>query len=355
MSPEQCRDSSDVDLRSDIYSFAIIVHEMLAGVPPFASQSAAEMLVLQITADPPPLRQYLPELPEYVEQTVMRALAKDREMRFGSVDYFVGALHGTYPALTAPGSSTSPVGPPDRAPGRSLYSTQGFGYQKTPPPVLLGNFGSRRNLTPVPVPVPSQTITTLSHATGETTLPSQAFASESELEAIKPRRWPLVLGACAVAAAAALFFAFRASGPSAAGPVPQAPAVSAKQAPAVPAVAEPVTVRLQIRSSPAGASVLDAKDGTVLGVTPLEKSYPQGSGTLGLLLRLQGYKDKTVAVGLEGNSATSVDLERVEISAAEGGQKPAPPTTGPRKQGGVRKPPKTTRTTQNKEDEWRVH
>jgi len=37
MSPEQCRDSSDVDLRTDIYSLAIMVYEMLSGVPPFVS------------------------------------------------------------------------------------------------------------------------------------------------------------------------------------------------------------------------------------------------------------------------------------------------------------------------------
>ena len=78
MSPEQCRDSSDVDLRTDVYSLAIIVYEMLAGVPPFASKSATDMLVMQITADPPPLRQHVPDVPDYVEQSVMRALAKER-------------------------------------------------------------------------------------------------------------------------------------------------------------------------------------------------------------------------------------------------------------------------------------
>jgi serine/threonine protein kinase len=353
MSPEQCRDSSDVDLRSDIYSFAIIVYEMLAGVPPFVSQSATEMLVMQITADPPPLRQHVPDLPEFVEQTVMRALAKDREKRFATVDYFVGALLGTYPALTAQGNANAPVWTQAGLPNQSLYSRQGYGYQKTPPPVLLGTLGSRSNITPAPVPARSQTISTLSQAMGEAGSPSPDLSTDSEMEALKPKRWPLLVGVGAVAAAAALFFALRSAGPPAAGPAPGPPPVAAKPA---PPVAEAPSVRLQIRSSPAGATVSDEKAGTVLGVTPLGKSYPQGNGTLGLVLRLQGYKDKTVAVGLEGNSATSVDLERAEPAAAGPAQKPVEPAGGTKKPGGFRKPPKTTQNKEQiKEDEWRVH
>jgi len=354
MSPEQCRDSSDVDLRSDIYSFAIIVYEMLAGVPPFVSQSATEMLVMQITADPPPLRQYLAELPEYVEQTVMRALAKDRELRFSSVDYFVGALQGNYPALTAQGSAPTSVAPLNRPPGQSLYSTQGFGYQKTPPPMLIGSNPSRVGITPAPAPVPSQTITTLSHATGEAAFQEREPAtSDAELETIKPRRWPLVLGLFGLAAAAGLFFVLRPGGHAVGTAAPPPPPPVAKQPPPAP---EPVMVRLQLRSSPAGATVSDEKDGSVLGVTPLEKSYPQGKGTLGLVMRLQGYKDKSVAVGLDGDSDTAVDLEKVESRATHGARKHEGRSTASRKSAVQSKPPKAT---QNKDqyrgDEWRVH
>jgi hypothetical protein len=173
------------------------------------------------------------------------------------------------------------------------------------------------------------------------------------MAAIRPKRWPLLVGVGAVAAAAALFFALRTGGSPTAGPAPAPPPVAAKPA---PPVAEAPSVRLQIRSSPAGATVSDEKAGTVLGVTPLEKSYPQGNSTLALVLRLQGHKDKTVAVGLEGNSATSVDLERAEPAAAGPAQKPVEPAGGTKKPGGIRKLPKTTQNKEQiKEDEWRVH
>jgi serine/threonine protein kinase len=347
MSPEQCRDSSDVDLRSDIYSFAIIVYEMLAGVAPFVSTSATEMLVLQITAEPPPLRQYLPDVPEFVEQSVMRALAKDREKRYATVDYFVGALQGTYPALTVQGNAGATMSLLDRPAGQSLYSTQGFGYQKTPPPVLVGGYASRVGITPPPGSLRNQTISTLSQAKGETVSHDPDSSTDAEFEAMKPKRWPLVLGVLGLAGAAALFFVLRPFGGTLSATSPSAqPPVAASKTPPVP---EPVSIRLKIRSTPAGATVFNAQDGTVLGMTPLDKPHAQGSGKLDVILRLHGWKDKSVAIGLEASSATAVDLERLETAVAP---KPTETATSPRKAGTSRK---TVQTTKNKEDEWLVH
>jgi len=353
MSPEQCRDSSDVDLRTDIYSLAIMVYEMLAGVPPFASKSATEMLVLQITADPPPLRQHVPDLPDYVEQAVMRALAKDRELRYGSVDYFVGALHGTYPALTAQGSADSSAVGLDGPLGRSIYTSSGFGYQRTPAPVMVGNFASRVGLTPGPVPVPSPTITTLSHARGEASPAPLPSESDVGLEDVKTKRWPLLLVLGVAAAAAALFFVFGPTGPVGSTRATSPATQKAPLPPSAPGEAIP-TVLVRIQSAPAGANVLDEKDQSVVGMTPLQKSYPQAKGTTGLILRLAGYKDHSIAVGLDENSSTTVELERAEAAPATAATKPAAMHTQARKPGGnvARKPPKPQH---DEEDEWRVH
>jgi hypothetical protein len=324
-------------------------------VPPFASKSATEMLVMQITAEPPRLRQHVPDVPEYVEQSVMRALAKDREARFANVDYFVGALHGTYPALTAQGNAPASVAGLDGPPSGLLYSTHGFGYQRTPAPIPVGSFASRVGLTPgpvpvpvpVPVPAPSPTITTLSHATGEASPPPLPSESELDLEAVKPRRWPLGVVLGAAGAAAALFFVFRPASLS----TPAGPAV-AQKSPAVQSAPSEAMVRVRVQSSPAGASVLDERDGSALGMTPLQKSYPQAKGSVGMTLRLPGYKDKSIVVALDGNSSTTVELERMEAVPAEAAAKPAVTRTEPRKSGGAHKPPKPQH---DEEDEWRVH
>jgi hypothetical protein len=230
--------------------------------------------------------------------------------------------------------------PGDRPPGQSLYSAQGFGYQRTPTPVLLPGFGSRMGITPAPAPLPNQTITTLSHARGEAVSPSPELSSDAELAAIRPKRWPLVLGLVGVATVAtALFFAFRPG--RAPGPAP----VAVKPAPA------PASIRLEIRSTPMGATVFNTGDGTVLGMTPLDRAYPQGQGTMNVLLRLHGYKDRTVSVRLDGSSATGVDLERIEVAAPVPAPKPTVTPASPKKPG-ARKPPQTK---QNREEEWLVH
>ena len=108
MSPEQCKDSADVDLRSDIYSFAIIMYEMLAGRPPYLSESGTEMLLMHLTGTPPPLRQLVADVPAHVEAAIMRGLARARADRFDSMTSFLGALRGDVSAHTGILSGSSP-------------------------------------------------------------------------------------------------------------------------------------------------------------------------------------------------------------------------------------------------------
>jgi serine/threonine protein kinase len=108
MSPEQCKDSADVDLRSDIYSFGIIVYEMLAGRTPYLAASGTEMLIMHLTATPGPLRELVADVPAHVETAVKRALARAREDRFESIADFMGALRGDVGVATL--SLPSPSG-----------------------------------------------------------------------------------------------------------------------------------------------------------------------------------------------------------------------------------------------------
>jgi len=107
MSPEQCKDSADVDLRSDIYSFATIIYEALAGRTPHVAASGTEMLIMHLTEMPPPLRELVPDVPAHVEAAIMRGLARARADRFDSMASFVGALRADADpdALTRPSSS----------------------------------------------------------------------------------------------------------------------------------------------------------------------------------------------------------------------------------------------------------
>jgi serine/threonine-protein kinase len=92
MSPEQGRGSRHVDGRSDVYSLACVLYEMLAGVPPFAGRSP-QVILARHAADPvPPVRTVCPEVPAGVEHALVRALAKDPADRWPSAAAFRDAL-----------------------------------------------------------------------------------------------------------------------------------------------------------------------------------------------------------------------------------------------------------------------
>jgi serine/threonine protein kinase len=94
-SPEQA-DRRPTDGKSDQYALGLITFEMLTGRRPFRTDDPLEMLRHQIAETPPPLRQFVPDLPERAEQAVLRALSKQPDERFPSCQEFTRQL--SYPS-----------------------------------------------------------------------------------------------------------------------------------------------------------------------------------------------------------------------------------------------------------------
>jgi serine/threonine-protein kinase len=92
MSPEQGRGSCRLDGRSDVYSLACVLYEMLAGVPPFAGRSPQVVLARHATDPVPPVRTVCPEVPVGVEHALVRALAKNPADRWPCAAAFRDAL-----------------------------------------------------------------------------------------------------------------------------------------------------------------------------------------------------------------------------------------------------------------------
>ena len=91
MAPEQCL-AKKIDHRADIYSFGVLLFEMLTGQPPYQGDTAMGVMLKQINDPIPSPRQHVPKLPEKVERVIFKALAKNPDDRFKSMDDFCEVL-----------------------------------------------------------------------------------------------------------------------------------------------------------------------------------------------------------------------------------------------------------------------
>ena len=81
MSPEQAQDK-DIDARSDIFSFGILLYEMATGKRAFPGESPATIIGKILHKEPIPIRELNPEMPEELQRIVVKTLEKDREDRY---------------------------------------------------------------------------------------------------------------------------------------------------------------------------------------------------------------------------------------------------------------------------------
>jgi hypothetical protein len=94
MSAEQARSPKEVDARSDLYSVAVILYELLSGRTPFRAESGqlTELLFKLFTADPDPLDELVPDLPPGLWDVVRKGLAREPIDRYASALLFAEAL-----------------------------------------------------------------------------------------------------------------------------------------------------------------------------------------------------------------------------------------------------------------------
>ncbi|MDA2923148.1 protein kinase [Acidobacteria bacterium AH-259-L09] len=85
MSPEQLR-GEEVDTRSDIFSFGIVLYEMLTRTDPFKKPEPMETASSILKEDPPPLSRYMDEVPAALQRTVKKMLVKETDRRFQHID-----------------------------------------------------------------------------------------------------------------------------------------------------------------------------------------------------------------------------------------------------------------------------
>ena len=282
MSPEQCLGTKEVDHRSDIYSLGIIVFEMLAGQTPFVSEGFGELLSMHLHQEPPSLRAFAPQVTAEVEFSVMRMLAKKPNDRYQSMAEVRAAL------AAAAGL------PHTLVPEHKLGTTDQFGARAT----------AHAMEQPKPKTVSPTTLTpggTVSGAIPESTMK------------IRRKPWAVLGLACGLLTIAVVAALWLRKGPVPAPPQSVSvthPVEQPKTPTPIPAQPKaPLSVRIRLESTPAGARVVRVADGVVLGTTPEAIELRPSNETLQIRFEKDGFMAAMREASLTSDSTLSVVLE----------------------------------------------
>jgi serine/threonine-protein kinase len=309
MSPEQARGDT-VDHRVDVYAMGCILFQLVTGRVPFEAENFMGVLSLHLIQPPPTIP---PEVfdsigaPRALAQVIDRALAKDRNQRFATIDELSRAVRAASgDKLTGPVSTQGNVAAP--------ASTATLGRVKT-------------------------------QWTGNLSVP--------EVDAVEPprkSRMALVVGAVLLVGGAAVVSAVLVSR---GGPTPSADTANARPAPAPPVVQTPAPpptpaatpprpaqpplpppppvdttplaferARIRIDSVPSRAEVRDPATGTLLGRTPFAFTLPASHVARQFALHHKDYVDAVVEI--------KPDREKIEYTEKlERGAPGQPPVVHP--------------------------
>ena len=303
-SPEQAQGEA-LDARSDLYSFGVVLYEMLTGKVPFDGPSSASILIKHVMEPPPPLPAELSSVPvpEKLRELLDSLLAKkaaDRPERASVVSERLREIAlslgstGSRPALSvvrpgepaAPDLDSSPSSQPAVAPAAASSPSS----QPALAPAVAVATPARRFSLPVVL--------------------GALLASAAVVAAIALLLQPLMTSVPEAPEPKAT--TLESPTPPAPSPAPPAPVVQPAQVPAIAPV--PVSPRpdreVTIESVPGGAMVT-LEGGLGMGRTPFRVKLPAGKAVVARV-RAPGYYPASVKIG-KNDTVVQVRLKRTEV------------------------------------------
>jgi serine/threonine-protein kinase len=124
MAPEQLRVARDVDQRADVYALGAVLYQMITGNLPYNAQNPVDLALQILQSEAPSMTTHVPNLPAGLASVVARALTRDRDLRYQTLDEFALELEPFAGGLRFRGQGEAPVLPvrvpaPEAAPSSS--------------------------------------------------------------------------------------------------------------------------------------------------------------------------------------------------------------------------------------------
>ncbi len=122
MSPEQAR-GLRVDERTDIFSFGVVLYEMLAGRAPFGGPTPSDVIVAILDREPQPLNLALTNVSPEMQRVVSKSLAKEREARYQTFQELLADLRGLRRRLEFESANLNVTAPREAQPSGEAMTT----------------------------------------------------------------------------------------------------------------------------------------------------------------------------------------------------------------------------------------
>jgi serine/threonine protein kinase len=255
MSPEQCL-GSKVGAPTDVYALGAVMHQLLAGQPPFVGTGIGEVLAMHILDAPPPLSTLVPGIDPALEGLVLHMLDKQADNR---------------PNMTAVSRALEQLMAGERPQGRTVITASSsaptqLSLERPPAPSRRGRWLALGVGLAVTAATVAILLTRAPHAVTPAAAPPTVAASTPPTAKIAPT------GARVVAAADLILWL--------------------------------------VKSEPSHADVVRLSDGALLGRTPWYTEQPSANGRVEVVVRKSGFVEERVTLDRGANTSLHVRLAR---------------------------------------------
>ena len=271
MAPEQCR-GREVDGRTDIYAIGVILYQLLVGQTPFGGDSPLAIMLQHVQNEPKPPTLLKPELdiPEEVEEIVMKCLKKEPAERYQSAGEFLAAI----------ASAEAVIG--------NRYAHVVY----VDPSVREARKKASRSEAP--------------------TVFDTGYSEKDNVDVKPTRKMFIALAVIVSLGISGIYWAYTVKYASKSNEPKQSTNTLPVREKTVikPVIVEkaPKEVTVRLNTTPVGASIVI--DGKKVGETPFKKKYKRSTGVMSVTLEKAGYIPKTIAVNLGESAFINTPLQK---------------------------------------------